>query len=801
MDYGGGSSAAMRARMKEISLSGWTAQLGKLSLLAVNITLAALVTLAGLALFTISETNGNRQAGFAFLQRIEQSSLDLRFGLRGSRAHDPRIVIVGIDEKTLQHVGSFPIPRTNYSALVDRLCADGARVIAFDATFPTPETNPAGDALRNLQREIGASGSPSLQKKIEALEQSSDPDKDFAQAIKRSGNVILGHIFLNPERAKTADTKLAVEYFNIIWAKTFPQVLKDRPKGFPDFNLGEAWKRNGGIVAAGVEANIPLLAESAASYGFLDINPDIDGTLRHATLVERYQDQDFFPSLAVQVVRLYENIPDQDVAAYISADGLTKIQLGRHIIQQAPDGTALINYTGPYRTYPQYSMWDVIEGDVSPSSFRDKIVLVGATALGIGDIRVTPFQEQVPTYMGVEVHANIIDNLLHSGEKGRSFLIRGPDEKLIDIAFIVFFGIGFGFLFSRLTPLYSTVSMLAALAFYSAFAYYMFASQGRWVSFVIPAGTLAANYAAITSFRMIFEEREKRKLRKTFSQYLSPAVIGLIEKDPQRYIRPGGQLKELTVMFSDIRSFTSLSEKLSPDELVQLLNEYLGEMTDAVFATNGTLDKYIGDAIMAFWGSPYPQEDHAYRGCSCALQMIRRLEKLNLKWKSEGRSAISIGIGLNSGPVNVGNMGSPKRLAWTVMGDNVNLASRLEGINKEYQTHIVISEFTYRQVAERFVCRDLDKIRVKGKLQPVNIYELLDVAAAKSSHEALLAPFHTALAAYRSQNWKHAAAAFGALLAEFPDDGPTQTFLQRSLDFLDQAPDQAWDGVYTMKTK
>jgi adenylate cyclase len=781
--------------------SRWSERLGKFSLLGVDLLLAGVVTLAGLTFYLTSNRTGSKQAGFTFLQGIEQSSLDLRFGLRGTRPHDDRIVIVGIDEKTLQHIGSFPIPRQNYTELVKRLSADGARIIAFDATFPTPESNPGVEALRTLQREIGSSASPGINEKIEELERSSDADAEFGAAIQKSGNVILGHLLLSPERAKSADPKLADEYFNIIWGKSFPQVLKVIGKDKRDFDLGQTWIEYHGVVAAGAEANIPILAEAAASYGFLDINPDADGTLRNATLIERYKDQDFLPSLDVQIVRQYENIPDQDVAAYIAEDGLERIKLGNHNIAPKANGTALINFRGPYHTYQHYSMWDVMHREVPAGEFRGKIVLVGATALGIGDIRVTPFQEEVPTYMGVEVHANIIDNLLHSNEKGRGFLVHGNDEWLIGIVFILFFGIGFGFLFSRLTPLYSTISALTALGLYSWFVYYMFAAEGRWISFVIPSGTLAANYAAITSFRMIFEEREKRKLRKTFSQYLSPGVISLIEKDPKRYIRPGGQLKELTVMFSDIRSFTTISEKLTPDELVQLLNEYLGEMTDAVFATNGTLDKYIGDAIMAFWGSPYPQEDHAYRGCCCALQMIRRLEKLNQKWKAEGRSPISIGIGLNSGAVNVGTMGSAKRLAWTVMGDNVNLASRLEGINKEYQTHIVINETTHLQVSSQFVCRDLDKIRVKGKTQPVNIYELLDFASEKARYEDLLTRFGTAMRSYRAQNWQEAAEGFGQLLERYPEDGPTQTFLQRSLDFLDAAPEGEWDGVYIMKTK
>jgi len=776
-------------------------RLGTALLDHVDALLAILVTLAGLVVFAYAGISGNEHAGFEFLRNIELSSLDLRFGVRGARPHDPRIIIVGIDEKTLQRIGSFPLPRNNYALLVNRLKEGGARVVAFDATFPTAETNSAEQALQTLQTQLGGSASPAVTKKIKELADASDQDATFAAAMKASGNVILGHLFLDPQRAATGDPQLAKDYFNIVWAKSFPQILKVKTKDGHDFNLSDAWIQGGGTVAAGAEANITKLAEAAESYGFLNINPDSDGTLRHALLIVRYQDQDFFPSLALQVIREYEKIPDQNIAAYISQDGLERIQFGSHTIRQSRDGTALINYTGPYGTYDHYSMWDVMNGAVPPETFRDKIVLVGGTAIGIGDLRNTPFQSPDSGYMGVEVHANIIDNLLHSEEKGRTFLTRGFNEEMVDIGFILVFGILFGYLFCKIPPLSSTITLIATLAGFAWFVYFSFAREGRWLSFVIPAGTLAANYAAITSYRMIFEEREKRKIRKSFSQYLSSGVIELIEKDPEKYIRPGGEMKDLTVMFSDIRGFTTISEGLSPDELVLLLNEYLGEMTERVFETDGTLDKYIGDAIMAFWGSPLPQEDHAIRGCACALQMVRSLERLNVKWKQEGRPAINIGIGLNTGPVNVGNMGSAKRLAWTVMGDNVNLASRLEGITKEYRRHIVIGEGTYRQVAEQFVCRDLDRIRVKGKHHPVSIYELLDVAQNRPKYESLLVPFAGAMAAYRAREWKEAAELFGQILATHPNDDPTQVFLQRALEFLESSPQEDWDGVYVMKTK
>lgn len=779
----------------------WSRRLGRVSVQQVDLAIALGVTSAGLLLFAFAGIGDSSRAGFRFLQSIEQRSLDLRFELRGQRQHDDRVVIVGIDEKTQQAIGSFPFPRNRYAALVDRLSAGGAHVIAFDATFPLPESNSAVQALEALQQGLGPGPPPLVLKRILELKGASDQDAILAESLKRSGTVILGHVFLDREQAMANDPKVAEDYFNIVWAKVLPQVLKVKSKNGREFDLRKAWLEHGGTVEAGVEANISKLAESAASYGFININPDPDGTLRHALLVVRYRDQDFFPSLPLQAIREYEKIPDQDIKAFISENGLERIEFGRHLIERCRDGTALINYVGPYGTYAHYSMSDVISGVVPSETFKDKIVLMGATAIGIGDLRNTPFQNSGTPYMGVEVHANIIDNLLHSGETGRGFLRRSFREEAIDVGFILLFGLAFGFWFSRVKPLYSTISLVLTLAAFAGFVYSSFSHWGQWLSFVIPAGTLAANYAAITSFRMVFEEREKRKIRKTFSQYLSPGVIALIEKDPRKYIRPGGETKELTVMFSDIRDFTTLSEGLTADELVHLLNEYLGAMTDTLFRNLGTLDKYIGDAIMAFWGSPYPQEDHALSACKCALEMVRGLEQLNKKWQEEGRRQIAIGVGLNTGSVNVGNMGSSKRLAWTVMGDNVNLASRLEGLTRLYNVKIVIGEGTWRQVEKDFFCRELDRIRVKGKLQPVNIYELMDVAGAESKYETLLAGFDHAMRTYREQKWSESAILFGRLGEAFPEDGPTQVFLKRAREFAETPPPPGWDGVYVMKSK
>ncbi len=760
-----------------------------------EVTIPAVVTVVGLLLFALINIGSNDSATSRFIQKLELQSLDARFHLRGPRAHDENIVIVGLDEDTLQQVGSFPIARNIYAQMVDQLAKGGAKVIAFDANFPVPEKNSAVEALKTLESRV--SGAPSVTKEIQKMELTADNDAILAESFKRAGNVVLGHLFLDPIRAKSVTNQGREEYLNILSRRPFPQIQKVS-KG-KDFEKDSAFEAAHGQVARGVYANIRTLAESAKSYGFFDDEADADGTFRRATLLILYAGSDFFPSLAVQTVREFEDIKDQDVVAYIAETGFERMELGRHTLHIQGDGHALINFVGPYLSYKHYSMIDVVKGIVPPETFKGKIVIFGATAVAIGDIRNIPFPD--PGYMGVEIHANIVDNILHSGESGRGFLSRGINEESIDVFFILLFGAGLGYWFLHSKPSTATASAVAALFIFAAVVYLAFAYLGMWLSFVVPTGTLIANYAGITSFRMIFEEREKQRVRNTFKRYVSPGVISLIEKDPQRYFKPGGESKDLTVMFSDIRSFTSLSEGLTPDELVTLLNEYLGEMTDIIFKHWGTLDKYIGDAVMGFWGSPFPAKDHAVRGCAAALEMHARLHELNQKWVADGGQALAAGIGLNTGIVNVGNMGSAKRFAWTVMGDNVNLASRLEGASKEYRVSIIVGRGTFEEAKTQYVFRELDRICVKGKVQPIQIYELLDHIANQDKHNERIALWSKALGFYLRGEWEHGIRAFEAVLERYPDDGPSSVFLHRCEEKMTEAPVADWDGVWVMKSK
>ena len=766
--------------------------------------LAAAVT--GIALFTYAytETSGRSSAGLRFIENIEARSLDARFNLRGSRPHDENIVIVGLDETTLQRVGAYPIPRNDYAAMLNRLVADGAKTVVFDFNFPVPEKNSGVEALKKLEEELGRGAGPEVLRKIRALESTADNDKILAQSIKAAGNVVLGHIFLDRERAKSIDTSASEEYFRILNNHAFGQL-----RAVHNADPIAAWQHATSeyadydeLNASGVYANLRIFADGAQSFGFFNEIPDPDGTFRRSPLAIRYKHRDFddlYPSLDLEAARLYSGVSASDLVIALAENGVDHIELGRQAIWPNRDGTVAVNYAGHYKSYKHYSMIDVINGNFASGTFKNKLVVFGPTAVAIGDLRTTPFHDA--DYMGVEIHANVMDNLLHASERGRGFLSLGYGEESIDLFFILLFGVGLGYWFSHTRPLTSTLSAVAALGLFGWIVLFAFAHFGMWLNFVIPAAALCVNYGTITSFRMIFEEREKRRVRRTFERYVSPGVIQLLEKDPRKYFKTGGESKELTIMFSDIRSFTTISEGLTPDELVRLLNEYLGAMTDILFKRWGTLDKYIGDAIMGFWGSPFPQADHSIRACACALDMRAKLKDLNRKWESEGRKQLAIGIGINTGEVNVGNMGSSKRFAWTVMGDNVNLASRLEGITKEYRVQCVVSESTYAACQDDFVFREIDRIRVKGKTLPVTIYELLDWSRNESLYTERIVRFSEALTAYRRQEWTEAIELFSAIKETFPEDGPAQTFIERSRELMEAPPEADWDGVYAMQTK
>jgi adenylate cyclase len=396
-------------------------------------------------------------------------------------------------------------------------------------------------------------------------------------------------------------------------------------------------------------------------------------------------------------------------------------------------------------------------------------------------------------FPGVEIHANVIDNILHG-----SFLLRGAKQQLFDAILIFVFGIPLGIAMALVAPrwMWFGIALLAPLI---ALDYIAFLHDW-WLNFTIPAMTLTSNVLLVSLYRALFEEKEKRRIRTAFGQYLSPEVIRRLLLNPQ-LVEP--RKTEITVMFSDIRGFTSISENLDAQDLALFLNRYLSDMTRIVFAHQGTLDKYIGDAVMAFWGAPFEEAGHAKRACDSALQMMDRVRELQIAWVAEGKPRLEIGIGLNTGVASVGNMGSSLRYGYTALGDAVNLSSRLEGLNKEYGTRIIANETTYEAARGLdLIFRELDLIRVKGKAQPVAIYELVARGSELTPDlQARLDAYKEARALYRQRRWADAQHVFQRVLDQWPDDGPSRTYWKRCQEYLFDEPPSAWDGVYTMTHK
>ncbi len=801
----GGRHTGIGVRLRELLADWW--QHRAVFLISVVITAVAL----GVYIFTFV---GDRNTPlFDFLKRFEYSTLDTRFRYRPARytPPDPRIVVVAIDQRSQEVLGKWPFSRKYFGEMLDALRADGARVVSFDVTFDKPDQTVA--PIRALwaqieqDKENGQPPDPKLEAHVAELAKEFDADAQFAAALRRFGPVVLGNFYLQADEIQGIDEAALNKYAEMVqWYSLNRNAIRPAT-GKADFAaLLNSYQFEGTLFTATI-ANIPQLAppdnDEKTSIGFFNISSDADGVLRRGLLVLPFgrsnnpDDIDIYGSLEVQTIRLYLGLKNEQVTLNYGPAGVASVQFGDKLTVK-PDwlGRVLINYRGPRETYPYYSIADVVQRKFKPGTFRDKIVLVGASATGIGDLRTPPYGGI--DYPGLEVHANVIDNMLNDG-----FLIRGPHQEVFDLALIFLFGIPLGIALALVSPRWMWFGLALLVPF--AFLNYISFLRGHWLNFTLPAMTLTANVMLVSLYRALVEEKEKRKVRSAFSRYLNPEVIRRLLLNP-KLVEP--RKTEITVMFSDIRGFTTISEKLDAQELAIFLNGYLSDMTKIVFGTQGTLDKYIGDAVMAFWGAPIEEPDHALNACKAALAMMQRVHELQEKWEAEGKPKLDIGVGLNSGPASVGNMGSELQYGYTALGDTVNLSSRLEGLNKDYGTHILVNESTYTAVKEAgFLFRELDIIRVKGKLQPVVIYELVGRAAELEKDpeyvELLcrLEEFAAARALYGQRKWDEAQRKFEEILKRCPEDGPSRMYWKRCQEYLFDEPPVGWDGVFTMTHK
>ncbi|MDZ7332727.1 MAG: adenylate/guanylate cyclase domain-containing protein [candidate division KSB1 bacterium] len=548
---------------------------------------------------------------------------------------------------------------------------------------------------------------------------------------------------------------------------------------------------------------------AGAHWGFANVFLDEDGFIRRYCLFQDQNNTRNFP-LAIEVLRYLQKLTPKDIVR----DADHNLKVGKYSIPIVGADAMLINYAGPAGHFPTYSFANVLDDarytlpdsaedtdifEVWKSSgvFKNKIVFIGASADELQDNKYTPYfnQNGVKRKMpGVEVHANALHTIL-----SRDF-IRPLNPWLILFIIVCLSVIAF-LLTSVMRPFLALIGAAGTIFGYLVLSYWLFSEVNRWVPIVYPIINFSLCYAVNLVFKIVQEHQEKNRFRNTFQQYVARNVVESMLSTGE-LPKFGGERKRLTVMFSDIRSFTTYTEKYPPEVVVQRLSEYLSSMVDVIFDNGGTLDKFVGDEIMAIYGAPYYYPDHALRACQTALDMIAELRRLQKNWSAQEIEYFQIGIGINTGNVIVGNLGSIQLFDYTVIGDEVNLGARLEGANKHYSTSIIISESTYNEVKDQAIVRELDYVRVKGKRHPVRIYELRGMHSVPSiEKELIIDVYHYALQLFRQRRWNRALKEFRRILRYFPSDGPSRVYTLRCLDFIQNPPAEDWDGVFEFAFK
>jgi len=730
----------------------------------------------GLVLFMLG--HGARFYQVGLLSHLDAIIFDARLRLTQPGGVDQRIAIVDIDEKSLSEVGRWPWGRDKVARLVEQLTDHyGVKLIGFDIVFAEPDDSSGLKVLERIaSRELR--GDAGFQNSLQSLRGSLDYDQRFADTLKGRPTV-LGFYVSNVAGAETVGALP-------------PPVL---PAGtFTGKDIAfTSWSGYGG--------NLKAFQEAAAGGGHFNPLVDFDGISRRVPMLVEHGGK-YYESLSLAMVRqllaapsITPGYPEDSLLASRSYTGLEWLDLAtsRGILRVPVDENvaSLIPYRGGQGSFPYLSAAAVLNGRLPVEALRGKIVLVGTTAPGLLDLRATPVGAAYP---GVEIHANLIAGMLDGQLKQKPPYVLGADVMQILLA-----GLLLTLLLPVLSPLRATLLTAGVLASLIGL------NLGLWqAGLAMPlAGVLLlalALYALNMSWGYFVESQSKRQLTELFGQYVPPELVDEMARDPERYSMEGRN-EELTVLFSDIRGFTTISEGLDPKDLAHLINEYLGAMTTVIRRHRGTLDKYIGDAIMAFWGAPVADPDHARHALQAALEMQVELRRLDAPFAAKGWPPLQIGIGINTGIMTVGDMGSPLRQAYTVMGDAVNLGSRLEGITKQYGVGIIVGEST-RGAVKDAVFRELDRVRVKGKDEPVAIYEPLGFsgAVAKETLDALKL-WHQVLRLYRSQDWDQAELQLMNLTRLAPEAKLYKLYAERIAHLRQHPPGEGWDGVTTFETK
>jgi adenylate cyclase len=725
---------------------------------------------AGLMVMVAFLANEAEWVQYRFIQQMELWAYDQRLRLFLPRTLDTRVVILDIDEKSLIAEGRFPWSRNKMADMVRQLFERyKVRVVGFDIAFAEPDTSSGLASLESMAK-TDFKDNREFQAAIESRRASLDYDQLFANEIEKHP-VVLG--FFLGGKTDMAGTLPA------------PIFSKDI---FGTFDI----QHN---LATGFSGNIGSLQQKATAAGHLYPQLDFDGITRRVPMFMRYGDA-FYEALSLAITGTYlGNAPVKLKVLPPSAGNLAIVpwvEVGPLRIPLDERMSALVPYRAAYGGYRYVSATDVIRGTLPADELKDKIIIVGTSAQGLVDLRATPVREDFP---GVEVHANLISGFLDQA------IMHKPAEVLaISVLTVLLLGIPFAILLPQLSALTSTVAMAIVAVMLAGVNLYAWHSHHFVLNISAPLMMLALLYLLNMAWGFFMETRSRRLITGLFGTYVPKELVAEMSKNPEEYSMRG-ESRDMTVLFSDVRDFTSISEGLTPEGLKDMMNAYLTEMTEVIQDKRGTIDKYIGDAIMAFWGAPLNDAEHAIHGVDAALSMQKRIRSLDTDFVKRGWPILHIGVGLNCGEMNVGDMGSRFRRAYTVMGDAVNIASRLEGLTKEYGIGILVTE-NITIAAQGFVYREIDKVVVKGRQEGLSIFE--PIGKVGEVGETVLQEidrFHKALALYRKQRWDDAQEALKNLLYAAPDNKLYKLYLKRIEHFRTNPPGAAWNGLWVFTTK
>lgn len=708
---------------------------------------------------------------------LERQLYDLRLVSTVKGGHDNRIVIVDIDEKSLAALGRWPWGRDVMARLMDQLFDHyHSSVVGFDVVFAEPDTSSGMGVLDRLAQGP-LKNDPEFLNARSQLAPQLDFDAQFAKSLKNR-SVVLGYYF-------SGDKSLAS---GLLPSPVFTK--KDLAGIF--FHP---------LSAVGYGSNLPVLMSGAASAGHFNPGIDEDGVVRTVPMLMEYKNNYYAP-LSLEVARLYlskewgiplkveAQLPEEFAGNHF--DNLVGLQLGPVHIPVDDHGRAIISYRGGEGSFPYVSAVDVLNGKVPAEVLKNRMILVGTTAPGLKDHRVTPVGS---VYPGVEIHANVAASILDQAIPSNPDYMPGVEMFVLLLTTVVM--LVFLLRFSPIIALLGSGAWLGLVLWFNVHLWRV----NQIEMHLAPVLTLSVLlYLFITVYGYFFETRHKRKLSSLFSRYVPPELVTKMSDDPEAYTMDG-QSRELTVLFSDVRGFTSLSESMDPKELTRLMNEFLTALSKVIRVDYlGTIDKYMGDCVMAFWGAPFSDPEHPRHAVHAALAMHQAMRDLAPRLKEHGWPIIQIGVGVNTGRVTVGDMGSQYRKAYTVMGDAVNLASRLEGLTRYYGVDILVGETTAQQVDD-VVFREVDIVRVKGKQEPVRVFEPLgkkgEVDQAILDADKL---FQHALKLYREQDWDRAELQL-LNVQKIAPHALYDLYMKRISQWRANPPDEDWDGVYSFDSK